>query len=77
MHSKARRVYVHVVTVSCMMWLQLATVLSKKLVEFLSLHTRKGLHLCFSPAHLAGVACTSSLGLVCPQLVRGGEEESE
>ena len=58
-----------------MMWL--ATVLSKKLVEFFSLHTRKGLHLCFSPAHLAGVACTSSLGLVCPQLVRGGEEESE
>ena len=60
-----------------MMWLWLATVLSKKLVEFLSLHTRKGLHLCFSPAHLAGVACTGSLGLVCPQLVQGGEEESE
>ena len=52
-------------------------VVSKKLVGFLSLHTRKGLHLCFSPAHLAGVACTDSLGLVCPQLVRGGEEESE
>ena len=47
------------------------------LVEFLSLHTRKGLHLCFSPAHLAGVACTSSLGLVCPQLVWGGEGESK
>ena len=60
-----------------MMWLWLATVLSKKLVGFFSLHTRKGLHLCFSPAHLAGGACTSSLGLVCPQLARGGEEESE
>ena len=60
-----------------MMWLSLATVPSKKLVEFLSLHTRKGLHLCFSPAHLAGVACTSSLGLVCSQLAWGGEEESE
>ena len=61
--------------VTIMMWL--ATVLSKKLVEFFSLHTCKGLHLCFSPAHLAGVACTGSLGLVYPQLVQGGEEESE
>ena len=65
---------VHVVTVCQGVH---ATVPSKKLVEFLSLHTRKGLHLCFSPAHLAGVACTGSLGLVCPQLVQGGKEESE
>ena len=31
-----------------------------------------------SPLHTwQDIACTSSLGLVCPQLARGGEEESE
>ena len=34
---------------------------------------RKGFHLCFSPAHVAGVACTGSLDPVCPQLVWGGK----